>query len=59
MIAKRLVMALVAVFATVAILGTTAPIKTADAQQKNSVLSKIKKEGKLKLLLETFKRWQC
>tara|TARA_B100000686_G_C16667357_1_gene904331 strand:+ start:458 stop:1264 length:807 start_codon:yes stop_codon:yes gene_type:complete len=42
-------MTLVAVFATVAILGTTAPIKTADAQQKNSVLSKIKKEGKLKI----------
>ena len=42
-------MSLVAVFATVAILETTVPIKTADAQQKNSVLSKIKKEGKLKI----------
>ena len=49
MIARRIAMTLVAVFATVAILGTTAPIKTADAQQKNSVLSKIKKEGKLKI----------
>ena len=49
MIARRLFMSLVAVFATVAILETTVPIKTADAQQKNSVLSKIKKEGKLKI----------
>jgi len=49
MIAKRFLTTMAAIISVIVILASNATIKTADAQQKNSVLSEIKKSGKLKI----------